>query len=664
MICGGTTAGGALQNVSSLGTAGYLLTSNGPGALPTFQNGVASGIINTGALNDLAYYSTNPTGKTLSAITTSDSAVLTTSGMGVPQWLANGTAGYVLTAQSGAPPAWEPISAEGAITTIDGDSGSVSPSSGVVTISGGSTGLTTSGSSATLTFTGILNLASGGTNADLTAGAGKMVYSTASAMALTAVGTSGQLLQSAGTSAPGWTTNTYPSTDSKGDILYASAVNTIGGLAIGSTNNILTVTAGLPAWSGLSALMDSVLGATQGDILYRNSTVWTVLAPSTSGYVLTTGGAAANPSWRTAVTATGAITTIDGDSGSVSPSSGVVTISGGTTGLTTIGSSATLDLTGTLKLGNGGTNASLTASNGGIFYSTASAGAILSGTATANQILMSGSSTTPAWSTATYPATAGTQYNVLQSTGTNITSATLTSVIDGAIGSTQGDVLYRNSTVWTVLAPGTSGQVLTTGGAAANPSWTSIAGAYSVPQITVYTSGSAQTYTTPAGALYLLVEMVGGGGGGGAFATNAGNAGGNTSFGTLTANGGSGGGTSGAAGGAGGTASNGDVNITGATGRTATNLVATSSGDGGSSYFGGSAPGSQATGASPNAGIGAVTNSGSGGSGASGTSSASGAGGGGAGGYCTKNNNFSISNLYIYSWRIRWRRSGWNSGRW
>ena len=58
-----------------------------------------------------------------------------------------------------------------------------------------------------------------------------------------------------------------------------------------------------------------------------------------------------------------------------------------------------------LSLANGGTNANLTASNGGIFYSTATAGAILSGTATAHQVLLSGSLTTPAWSTATYPAT-------------------------------------------------------------------------------------------------------------------------------------------------------------------------------------------------------------------------------------------------------------------
>ncbi len=57
------------------------------------------------------------------------------------------------------------------------------------------------------------------------------------------------------------------------------------------------------------------------------------------------------------------------------------------------------------SLSHGGTNANLTANNGGIFYSTATAGAILAGTATANRTLLSGSSTTPAWSTATYPAT-------------------------------------------------------------------------------------------------------------------------------------------------------------------------------------------------------------------------------------------------------------------
>jgi len=56
-----------------------------------------------------------------------------------------------------------------------------------------------------------------------------------------------------------------------------------------------------------------------------------------------------------------------------------------------------------ISLANGGTNASLTADNGGIFYSTATAGAILAHTATANQPLLSGASGAPGWSTATYP---------------------------------------------------------------------------------------------------------------------------------------------------------------------------------------------------------------------------------------------------------------------
>lgn len=41
IIAGGTTSTGALQQVSGLGTVGQVLTSNGPGALPSFQDGGA-----------------------------------------------------------------------------------------------------------------------------------------------------------------------------------------------------------------------------------------------------------------------------------------------------------------------------------------------------------------------------------------------------------------------------------------------------------------------------------------------------------------------------------------------------------------------------------------------------------------------------------------------
>jgi len=53
-----------------------------------------------------------------------------------------------------------------------------------------------------------LTLSQGGTGANLTAGAGKLAYSTGSALALSAVGTTGQYLVSAGTSAPTWQSQT------------------------------------------------------------------------------------------------------------------------------------------------------------------------------------------------------------------------------------------------------------------------------------------------------------------------------------------------------------------------------------------------------------------------------------------------------------------------
>lgn len=43
VICGGTTATSAQQSVASVGTAGQLLTSNGAGALPTFQDAPDTG---------------------------------------------------------------------------------------------------------------------------------------------------------------------------------------------------------------------------------------------------------------------------------------------------------------------------------------------------------------------------------------------------------------------------------------------------------------------------------------------------------------------------------------------------------------------------------------------------------------------------------------------
>jgi hypothetical protein len=102
-----------------------------------------------------------------------------------------------------------------------------------------------------------------------------------------------------------------------------------------------------------------------------------------------------------------------------------------------------------LSLANGGLNANLTASNGGIFYSTGSAGAILAGTATANQVLLSGSSTTPAWSTATYPTTTTINQLLYSSAANTITG--LTTANSGVLITSSGGVPSIGSTLPTAV---------------------------------------------------------------------------------------------------------------------------------------------------------------------------------------------------------------------
>lgn len=93
----------------------------------------------------------------------------------------------------------------------------------------------------------------------------------------------------------------------------------------------------------------------------------------------------------------------------------------------------------------------------------------------------------------------------------------LTDIIDNTIGNTQGDILYRDAAAWAVLAPGTAGLFLKTGGAAANPSWASaaVAGFFGNCQFQ-YSSGTVvklmpyqgNSVTFPSGA----VATIGSGG--------------------------------------------------------------------------------------------------------------------------------------------------------
>ena len=214
-----------------------------------------------------------------------------------------------------------------------------------------------------------------------------------------------------------------------------------------------------------------------------------------SGYVFTSGGASAAPTWSQVSLSAGVTGTLPATNGGTGQSSyavgdllyadtttslakladiatGNVLLSGGVSTAPAWGKvSLTTAISGILPLANGGTNANLTASNGGIFYSTASAGAILSGTATARQMLQSGATATPAWSTTTWPATT-TANQLLYSSSTSvvgeITTANSSVLITNGSGAPSWSTTLPAHTVTTsVTVPliiggsGTTGTILT-----------------------------------------------------------------------------------------------------------------------------------------------------------------------------------------------------------
>ncbi len=130
--------------------------------------------------------------------------------------------------------------------------------------------------------------------------------------------------------------------------------------------------------------------------------------------------------------------------------------------------SLTMGWTGQLGLTRGGTGASLTASTGGIVYSGASALGVMSGTSTAGQMLRSGASAAPAWSTATWPATATPIGAYLRADGTNWVISALT--LPNA--ATQGDLVVATAAnTWGAVAAAAAGKVLRAGGVSTVPAW-------------------------------------------------------------------------------------------------------------------------------------------------------------------------------------------------
>jgi hypothetical protein len=180
----------------------------------------------------------------------------------------------------------------------------------------------------------------------------------------------------------------------------------------------------------------------QGDLLYADAASSTTRLPKDTNATryLSNTGASNNPAWSTVNLTNGVSGILSGTNGGTGNAS--TTFTGQTAARTyTLPDADTTILTtnATVTLSQGGTNASLFASNGGIVYSTASALAVLTATSTAGRLLLSGASTAPIWSYATYPATVTASGSVLVSDGTNVVSQdqtidTITTRSPGATG--------------------------------------------------------------------------------------------------------------------------------------------------------------------------------------------------------------------------------------
>jgi hypothetical protein len=177
----------------------------------------------------------------------------------------------------------------------------------------------------------------------------------------------------------------------------------------------------------------SFLGEAQGDLIYRNATLWTRLAAGTTGQVLRTQGSGANPQWTDQIVVSG-------------------------------------EAQGDLIYRNASTWTRLAAGTSGQVLRTQGSGANPQWT---DQIVVSGEAqgdliyrNATLWTR----LAAGTSGQVLRTQGSGADPQWTNQIV--VSGEAQGDLIYRNASTWTRLAAGTSGQVLRTQGSGADPQWT------------------------------------------------------------------------------------------------------------------------------------------------------------------------------------------------
>ena len=235
-----------------------------------------------------------------------------------------------------------------------------------------------------------VGLAYGGTNANITAAAGAVVYSTSSALGVTAAGTSGQVLTSAGASSPTWTaqsslvvgtatvatTATNIAGGSAGNLIIQLDTNQTTFVAAGAAGTFLKSTGASTApefaagqitigstatpFGDTSTSLAGVTSITMGNGSYGNATVGTITGSGPWTATLTGISTTVGIMVGQNITATGGTGTLFGGSPTsvivasiVSGTSITVTVTGGTT--PTAGTITSLTTFGFLQVPTGTT---------------------------------------------------------------------------------------------------------------------------------------------------------------------------------------------------------------------------------------------------------------------------------------------------------------------
>ncbi len=487
------TSNSTLTSLSSLATVGTITAGTWQGTIisPSFggtgiSNGTrtitigggdfstttATAIGSTATPNQLFF--TN-SANSLSGLATANSAILVTGSTGVPSWSSTLTNGQIIIGSTGSTPV----------------TGSITPGFGHVVTNGAGT-ITISNMFATAASTTSLTI----TYSNGTAGVGATLTN-AGAQAAFVI--------------DGYTTAVNDRILIKDQASsFQNGVYTVTNIGSVSTNWVLTRATDYDSITEMSQGLNIAVinGTTNSGRSFTQTS--RVLVIGTDPISFITGGTGAITALTGDVTAAGpgsvaaTLATVNSNVGSFTLSNITVNAKG----LVTAASSTSI-----VPLANGGTNANLTASNGGIFYSTATAGAILAGTATANRVLLSGASTVPSWSTAVYPATTTINQLLYSSAANTITG----------LAAANSAILVTGSTgvpVWSSTL--TNGQIII-GSTGATP----VAGSITTIYGHVITSGAgtisiSNQYVNAASTVALTVTYANGTAGVGATLTNAG----------------------------------------------------------------------------------------------------------------------------------------------